>query len=99
MFEIDEAAKIITESVDENAIIKVGTSLDESYTGEIKISVIATGFDEDTNKSFSTVVSAAKTSPFARKTVGEQRPVASTPVKETKPEDDLDVPAFLRKKI
>jgi len=32
MFEIDEAAKIITESVDENAIIKVGTSLDENYT-------------------------------------------------------------------
>lgn len=99
MFEIDEAAKIITESVDENAIIKVGTSLDESYTGEIKISVIATGFDEDTNKSFSSVVSAAKNSPFARKTVGEQRPIGNTPLKETKVEDDLDVPAFLRKKI
>lgn len=99
MFEIDEAAKIITESVDENAIIKVGTSLDESYTGEIKISVIATGFDEDTNKSFSSNMATAKVSPFARKTVGESRP-AATPVREVKQEqDDLDVPAFLRKKI
>jgi len=99
MFEIDEAAKIITESVDENAIIKVGTSLDESYTGEIKISVIATGFDEDTNKSFSSNMATAKISPFARKTVGESRPL-STSNRETKQEqDDLDVPAFLRKKI
>ena len=99
MFEIDEAAKIITESVDENAIIKVGTSLDESYTGEIKISVIATGFDEDTNKSFSSNMATAKVSPFARKTVGESRP-AATPSREAKQEqDDLDVPAFLRKKI
>lgn len=99
MFEIDEAAKIITESVDENAIIKVGTSLDESYTGEIKISVIATGFDEDTNKNFSSNMATAKVSPFARKTVGEQRP-AATPAREVKQEqDDLDVPAFLRKKI
>gem|GEM_PF-2284639 len=32
MFEIDESIKIITESVDENAIIKFGTSLDEAYT-------------------------------------------------------------------
>jgi len=32
MFEIDEAIKIITESADENATIKFGTSLDDSYT-------------------------------------------------------------------
>ncbi len=95
MFEIDEAAKIITESVDENAIIKVGTSLDESYTWEIKISVIATGFDEDTNKNFSTNIATTKISPFARKVIWDQRPQVSV----QKEQDDLDVPAFLRKKI
>ncbi|MDD5213881.1 MAG: cell division protein FtsZ, partial [Candidatus Gracilibacteria bacterium] len=99
MFEIDEAAKIITESVDENAIIKVGTSLDESYTGEIKISVIATGFDEDTNKTFSSSMATAKVSPFARKIVGESRPQTTSSREVSKEQDDLDVPAFLRKKI
>ncbi len=100
MFEIDEAAKIITESVDENAIIKVGTSLDESYTGEIKISVIATWFDEDTNKNFSSNIATSKTSIFAKKTVWETRIQSPIISRDTpKEQDDLDVPAFLRKKI
>lgn len=49
MFEIDEAARMITESCDPNANIIFGTSIDEKYTGEIKITVIATGFSEETN--------------------------------------------------
>lgn len=99
MFEIDEAAKIITESVDENAIIKVGTSLDESYTWEIKISVIATWFDEDTNKNFSSNMATTKVSPFARKVVWDARPQSTINREVQKEQDDLDVPAFLRKKI
>lgn len=46
MFEVDEAAKIITAAADPGANIIFGTTLDDSYTGEIKITVIATGFDE-----------------------------------------------------
>ncbi len=49
MFEIDEAARMITESCDPNANIIFGTSIDEKYTGEIKVTVIATGFSEETN--------------------------------------------------
>jgi cell division protein FtsZ len=71
MFEIDESVKIITESADENATIKVGTSLDDNYTGEIRITVIATGFDEETNKNFSTHQVSAKISPFGKKSVAE----------------------------
>ncbi len=46
MFEIDEAAKIITKSVDPEAKIKFGAVIDESMQDTIKITVIATGFDE-----------------------------------------------------
>jgi len=101
MFEIDEAAKIITESVDENAIIKVWTSLDENYTWEIKISVIATWFDEDTNKSFNRNSTMSKVSPFWRKTIWEPRNswILQTRENQQNQPDDLDVPAFLRKKI
>lgn len=48
MFEIQEAAKIITESVDPNAKIIFGTVKDEKlHKGEIKITVIASGFPEN----------------------------------------------------
>lgn len=48
MFEIQEAAKIITESVDINAKIIFGTSRDEKLRkGEIKITVIASGFPDN----------------------------------------------------
>jgi cell division protein FtsZ len=46
MFEIDEAAKIITKSVDPEAKIKFGAVIDETMQDTIKITVIATGFDE-----------------------------------------------------
>jgi cell division protein FtsZ len=47
MFEVDEAAKIITEAADPEANIIFGAVINDSYTGEIKITVIATGFDAD----------------------------------------------------
>lgn len=53
MFEVDEASKIITESVDPSANIIFGTSINENYTGDIKITVVATGFDEESNQKFS----------------------------------------------
>ncbi len=45
MYEIDEAAKTITEAVDSNANIIFGAVLDESMEDDIKITVVATGFD------------------------------------------------------
>jgi cell division protein FtsZ len=42
MFEVDEAAKIITESVDPDANIIFGATINEEYNGELKITVCAT---------------------------------------------------------
>ena len=47
MYEIDEAAKVITESADPNARVIFGAVVDESMQGEISISVVATGFDQE----------------------------------------------------
>ena len=46
MYEIDEAAKIITKSVDPEAKIKFGAVIDEGMGDQVKVTVIATGFDE-----------------------------------------------------
>lgn len=45
MVEVNEAAKIITATADEDAKIIFGTIIDEKMKDEIRITVVATGFD------------------------------------------------------
>lgn len=97
MFEVDEAAKIITESVDTEANIIFGATINEDYNWELKITVVATWFDESSNKNFIEQKSESmKSWPFGRKSVTDSR-VTASPNKKT--DDDLDVPTFLRKKM
>jgi len=101
MFEVDEAAKVITESLDEDANIIFGASIREDYEGELKITVVATGFDEGTNKEFIERKSEKiKTSPFGKRSVADSRiiPAGSASPAQSNMDDDLDVPTFLRKK-
>lgn len=47
MMEVNEAANVITENIDPNARVIFGASSDETLKkGEIKITVVATGFDD-----------------------------------------------------
>lgn len=46
MTEVDEAAKIISTSVDTDANIIFGATIDENLVDQVKITVVATGFDE-----------------------------------------------------
>lgn len=46
MYEVSEAAKIITEAVDKDAKIIFGAVIDEKLKDQMKITVVATGFDE-----------------------------------------------------
>jgi cell division protein FtsZ len=50
MFEIDEAAKVITKSIDSDAKVKFGAVIDEAMGDEVRITVIATGFDESSKR-------------------------------------------------
>jgi cell division protein FtsZ len=45
LFEVDEAANRIKEEVDPDANIIVGSTLDESIDGEMRVSVVATGIE------------------------------------------------------
>jgi cell division protein FtsZ len=49
MFEVDEAARIITEASAPEANIIFGAVIDENYTGQVKCTVVATGFVEEKN--------------------------------------------------
>ncbi len=51
MFEVDEAAKVISTQADPDANIIFGATIDPELKDELQITVLATGFDADTNKS------------------------------------------------
>ncbi len=97
LFEVNAASSIIRESADDDANIIFGAVIDETLTDEMKITVIATGFDRE----ISSVASAAATTAIpappprfvARPTDDLPRPMMGT-----SRVDDLDVPTFIRKK-
>ncbi|UXU74893.1 MULTISPECIES: cell division protein FtsZ [unclassified Paracoccus (in: a-proteobacteria)] len=79
LFEMDEAAEKIREKVDPDANIIVGSTLDPSMEGTIRVSVVATGID-----------AAAAEVPAPRR--GMREPLTQTPLSHSKVEDDLPVP-------
>ena len=89
MFEVDEAARIITEAADPDATIIFGAVVNDSYTGEIKVTVIATGFDEARRE---------KPSFFQREHAGLSQGNSSQSTAPRATESELEIPAFLRKK-
>lgn len=109
MHEINEAAKVITNSADSHAKIIFGAIIDEALGEEIRITVVATGFDSSIRK-----VVSDETTAYSPKTSIEPKSYSSQEkVKTEKPvarddddfqskgdeEDDLDIPAFIRKKM
>src|SRR3989338_4512056 len=52
MFEVDEAARIITEAADPEANIIFGAVINDQFGGEVKCTVIATGFEDVTQATY-----------------------------------------------
>lgn len=133
MSEVSEAAKIITSSATTDAKIIFGAIIDETMTGSMRITVVATGFDErrvntakedDTsNQNFFSGGSKYLPSSFLRKAQREeeeeekkfknfvQKPSFSSPVPtatsatissdklKSAADEELEIPAFIRKKM
>lgn len=85
IFEVNEAADLIRASVDKDANIIFGAGIDESLKDEIKITVIATGFD------IGLIDKNIKIEDIKTETTKE---VAVT----NDLEDELDIPIFLRRR-
>lgn len=101
MMEVDEAAKIISAAADPDAKIIFGATIDESLIDQMKITVIATGFDENRQR-----MAELRFQPVTRaepvELDGQRQTVQKTPPLQV-PEfdefgEELDIPAFLRKK-
>jgi cell division protein FtsZ len=64
LFELDEAANIIREKVDPDANIIVGSTLDTTMEGTIRVSVVATGIDVSTMKADNPVARRSMAAPL-----------------------------------
>jgi cell division protein FtsZ len=109
LFEVNEAAEIIKRKAHPDANIIFGAVIDETLTDELRITLIATGFDsaaqrrpyvagkrkEETTPSTKTI--AFPQPPKARETTyTREEPVRREPAYDP---EDLEVPTFLRKRL
>ena len=107
MAEINEAARVITEHIDPDAKVIFGAVLDDKLKkGEIKVTVVATGFNNGHSASVRPTIANSMPSLFNNKVVGNGS-VGATPnattVKElidsSVSDDEFDIPAFIRRKM
>src|SRR5690554_4756735 len=78
LFEVNEAAEIVAEAADPEANIIFGAVIDDSFQDELRITVIATGFDTEKKTPVIKLGKELEPQPF--------------------PTDELDIPAFLRRR-
>lgn len=105
MSEVNEAAQIITEAADADANIIFGATIDEEMMDNLKITVIATGFDETRRRLRDLVSYPARPAGGPEPAVKEEKKEEEKEKekkekvslhKEVPIEDEFDIPAFLR---
>ena len=131
MYEVAEAAKVITGSADDDARVIFGANIDENLEDEVRVTVVATGFDGRERRSTPSLAGDVSVTPQGSWTPSakqeekpepkkaspfEQRRVPSAAAKEPQPatvqtrvangteakegdEEDLGIPAFIRRKM
>lgn len=89
MHEIEEAAKLVHDSVDPEANIIWGMVMDENSNNEIKVTLVATGFDAD--RPTHSPMHFSGTSQLFQKSVGELDNEPQTPVAPEMPRQQSNV--------
>ncbi len=109
MSEVDEAAKIISAAADPDANIIFGATIDESMHDQIRITVVATGFDSSNQRLqqfmhqptpiINNNPTSTQTVPTQTTNFQQPAPVQNpAPTPEEQKDDDWDIPAFLRQR-
>lgn len=108
MAEVDEAASVIAKSVDPDADIIFGAVIDDKLMDQIKVTIIATKFDDNRLKLFRFKKSeeTEKEHSFIKDSGEKEKTIEEIERDEINSEDEFvdddssefDIPAFLRKK-
>ena len=97
LYEVNEASSIIREAADDDANIIFGAVIDETMRDEMKITVIATGFDKEIVTTGTGMGDAQLPTTPPRYTQRPGDDLSRAATNNTRG-DDLDVPTFIRKK-
>jgi cell division protein FtsZ len=93
LFEVNEAAEIIHSAADANSNIIFGAVIDEGMGDEIRVTLIATGFDKRQDTSYGTFGrSERQRGPVDRGPRIDDRQRSSLEISD----DEIDIPPFLR---
>jgi len=85
LFEVNEAAEVVTSAADQNANVIFGAVIDDALGDEVRVTVIATGFGGQRRR--------------RRREPGTEAPIPTAPVAGVgfeMSDEALDVPSFLR---
>jgi cell division protein FtsZ len=80
LYEVDQAANEIRAEVDPNANIILGSTFDETLEGSIRVSVVATGIDDEAIVTQQTVVEPARRAAEAP----ARRPLVTRPIEQAR---------------
>jgi len=107
--EVREAAAVVEEIIDPDVNFFWGMTLDESMDDEVKVTIIATGFEEQSKED---ILKQPKRDILGRPTVPTRREsenfimrgikkdtVQEAAVEEETPAEDLETPAFMRRSL
>ena len=97
MLEVNDAADLVAKEADEDAIIIFGTSVKDDMENEVRVTVIATGFEDDYDKVKDPTKGLNAGSKEEKNSVEIEETVEEIK-KETdyKPENDFPIPDFLK---
>jgi cell division protein FtsZ len=87
LFEVNEAAEVVTSAADQNANVIFGAVIDDALKDEVRVTVIATGFGPQAHRR------------RRRTTVPEEEPKPREPEERERfdvTDEELEVPSFLR---
>jgi cell division protein FtsZ len=98
MYEIDEAAKTITEAADSEANIIFGAVIDETMQGEVRITVVATNFEGRKGDSRMPSRESHENTSYIGNTINNLSNSSMSRPNADK-DDELEVPAFIRRKM
>jgi cell division protein FtsZ len=91
LFEVNEAAEVVTSAADQNANVIFGAVIDDALNDEVRVTVIATGFGPQAHRR------------RRRATVPEEEPTPRAPEDRERErerfevsDEELEVPSFLR---
>jgi cell division protein FtsZ len=99
LHEVNAAAETIYEVVDPNANIIFGAVIDDRLQGEVRITVIATGFTGEVQAAPQpTIATPRVVTPPPKRTPAQPSPTSPSPAPEPKEKPSLDIPDFLQRR-